>query len=453
MESLVRIGCGAGFAGDRADASAAVIAELTRFDGPRFLMFETLAERTLALCQIERRRDPARGYSPAIERMLPQALGRCLANGIRIIGNFGGANPRAAGRRIAELARAAGFPDARIAVIEGDDLSRSFSTAELRAREVDGQLLAGETPVIAANAYLGAGPIAQALDAGADIVITGRVADPALVLGPLVHAFGWGWTDWHRLAAGTLAGHLLECGAQVTGGYFADPGVKDVLDLAEIGYPIAEVSPAGTFVVTKPRDTGGMVDRRTVTEQILYEVHDPAAYLTPDVTLDITAVELGDDACDRVSVKGALGHPRPDRLKATVFVESGVLGEAEISYAGPNALARARLAADIVSTRMRRRAPDLPVRVDAIGLDSSFGRLASDTPAAPPSEIRLRFAAQSADRAPVDLMLDEVEALYCSGPAGGCGVRRHLAPRLSSASCLIERERVEPRVTFVGGTP
>jgi len=452
MEPLARIGCGAGFAGDRADASAAIIAELTRSTGPRFLMLETLAERTLALCQIERRRDPTRGYSPAVERLLPQALGPCLTGGIRIVGNFGGANPRAAGTRIAELARDAGFPAARIAVIEGDDLSETFSAEELCAREVGGAILADRPAMVAANVYLGAAPIVQALDAGADIVITGRVADPALVLGPLVHAFGWDWTDWRRLAGGTLTGHLLECGAQVTGGYFADPGVKDVPDLAEIGYPIAEVSADGSFVITKPRGTGGMVDRRTVTEQILYEVHDPSAYLTPDVTLDIGAVELVDEGQDRVRVTGARGHRRPQTLKATVFVESGVLGEAEISYAGPNAATRARLAADVVTSRMRRRAPELAMRVDAIGLDSTFGVLDDESPpkTRPPSEVRLRFAAQSADRAPVELLLDEVEALYCAGPAGGCGVRRHLTPRLASASCLVERERIEPRVTFVG---
>jgi hypothetical protein len=181
-------------------------------------------------------------------------------------------------------------------------------------------------------------------------------------------------------------------------------------------------------------------------------MHDPAAYLTPDVTLDISDVELADHGHDRVLVTGARGHRRPDTLKATVFVESGVLGEAEISYAGPNALARARLAADVVTARMRRRAPELDVRVDAIGLDSTFGALsAGPSPAAsPPFEIRLRFAAQSANRAPVELLLDEVEALYCAGPAGGCGVRRQLTPRLASASCLVERERIEPRVTFVG---
>jgi hypothetical protein len=281
------------------------------------------------------------------------------------------------------------------------------------------------------------------------------VADPSLVLGPLVHAFGWGWTDWQRLAAGTLAGHLLECGAQVTGGYFADPGVKEVPALSEIGYPIAEVSSEGAVVVTKPRSTGGIVDRRTVTEQILYEVHDPAAYLTPDVILDISDVELGEDGRDRIRVTGARGHPQPDRLKATVLVASGVLGEAEISYAGPNALARAWLAADIVITRLQSRAPELEVRVDAIGLDSTFGTLSAEASlAAPaPAEIRLRFAAQHQNRGQVELLLDEVEALYCAGPAGGGGVRRHLTPRLASASCLIERERVEPRVTFVGEAP
>src|SRR5262249_39716794 len=279
-----------------------------------------------------------------------------------------------------------------------------------------------------------------------------RVADPSLVLGPLVHAFGWDWADWQRLAAGTLAGHLLECGAQGTGGYFADPGGKDGQEPPEGGYPIAEVTRNGAFVVTKPRGTGGMVDRRTVTEQMLYEVHDPASYLTPDVTLDIGEVELADDGRDRIVVTGARGHPRPDTLKATVFVESGMLGEAEISYAGPNARARAQLAADIVTARMRRRAPELALRVDAIGLDSTFGALAGPSPnmvASP--EVRLRIAAQSPHRGSVDLLLDEVEALYCAGAAGGAGVRRHLTPRLASASCLIERERVAPRVTFVAG--
>ena len=352
-------------------------------------------------------------------------------------------------RTVAALARAAGFAAARVAVIEGDDLSRTFSAAELAARETDGTLLAHDPDIVAANAYLGAGPIAQALDAGADVVVTGRVADPSLTLGPLVHAHGWDWADWQRLAAGTLAGHLLECGAQVTGGYFADPGVKDVPGFAELGYPIAEVSAAGEIVITKPAQTGGLVDRRTVTEQILYEIHEPDAYLTPDVVLDLTEVEVAEEGPDRVRVAGARGRPRPERLKATAFIESGLLGEAEISYAGPNALARAQLAAETIKARMARRAPELALRVDAIGLYSVFGNLAAAPSPAP--EIRLRFAAQHARREPIELLLDEVEALYCAGPAGGAGVRRTITPRLASASCLIERERVAPTVTFVDG--
>jgi hypothetical protein len=416
MQQLVRIGCGAGFAGDRADAALPVIAELANYDGARFLIFETLAERTLALCQLERRRNPARGFSPALERMLPQALGPSLANGIRIVGNFGGANPRAAGAQVLALARAAGFPDIRVAVIEGDDLTGIFSTEELAARESDGALLADRPGVVAANVYLGALPIAQALDHGADVVVTGRVADPSLALGPLMHAHGWDWTDWRRLAAGTLAGHLLECGAQITGGYFADPGRKDVPGLGELGYPIAEVAASGELVVTKPARSGGVVDARTVSEQILYEIHDPAAYLTPDVVLDITDVELAPDGPDRVRVLGGRGKPRPDKLKATVFVESGVLGEAEISYAGPKALARAQLAADTVKARLARRAPELAIRVDAIGLASVFGNLATGNGAGvdTPPEVRLRFAAQHARRELVELLLDEVEALYCA---------------------------------------
>jgi Acyclic terpene utilisation family protein AtuA len=449
MQHLVRIGCGAGFAGDRADAALPIIAELSRHGGPRFLIFETLAERTLALCQLEKRRDAGRGYSPALERLLPGALAPCLGHGIRIVGNFGGANPRAAGARIAALARAAGFAAARVAVIEGDDLSRTFSAAELAARETGGALLAHDPDIVAANAYLGAGPIAQALDAGADVVVTGRVADPSLTLGPLLHAHGWDWADWRRLAAGTLAGHLLECGAQVTGGYFADPGVKDVPGFAELGYPIAEVSASGEIVITKPTRTGGLVDRRTVTEQILYEIHEPDAYLTPDVVLDLTEVEVAEEGRDRVRVAGARGRPRPETLKGTVFVESGILGEAEISYAGPNAPARAQLAAATIRARMARRAPELVLRVDAIGFSSVFGDLAAKRSDAP--EIRLRFAAQHARREPIELLLDEVEALYCAGPAGGAGVRRTITPRLASASCLIERVRVAPTVTFVDG--
>lgn len=451
MTAKVFIGAGAGFAGDRSDAAVPVVEALAARSGPRFLMYETLAERTLALCQLERRQNPQRGYSPALERMLPPVLVRCLAAGIKIVGNFGAANPPAAARRIAAMARDLGLRVPCIAVVEGDDLTGRLSDDELAAHETGGRLLAQRRPVISANLYLGAQPIAEAFDRGADIVVTGRVADSALALGPLLHAFGWRADDWDKLAAGTLVGHLLECGAQITGGYFADPGFKDVPGLADVGYPIAEVGADGTTVITKPAGTGGLVNRLTVIEQLLYEIHDPSAYLAPDVVLDLTDVDVVEIGKDRVRVTGARGKPAPETLKATVCVDGGFLGEAEISYAGPNATARVQLAADIVRKRLATRAPDLAVRIDAIGAVSVLGagNMPPDLRHAQTPDIRLRFAAQSFDSAEVEILLDEVEALYCAGPAGGAGVRRRITPRLASASCLIERRYAEPRVTLL----
>jgi hypothetical protein len=454
MPPHVTIGGAAGFAGDRTDAAGPLVEALAKAAGPRFLMFETLAERTLALSQLERRRDPSRGYNPALERFVGPVLARCLADNIRIVGNFGAANPRAAALRIQTLAREQGLRPPRIAVVEGDDLTSVLSAPELAARETGGTLLRNATDIVAANLYLGARPIAEALDRGADIVVTGRVVDSALALGPLVHAFQWRWDDWDRLAAGTLAGHLLECGAQITGGYFADPGVKDVPGLAEVGYPLAEIDADGTIVIGKPAGTGGRVDRQTVIEQVLYEIHDPAAYLVPDVVLDLTDVTVEEVGADRVRVAGARGGPAPETLKATVCVDAGVLGEAEISYAGPNAAGRARLAAEIVRDRLARRAPNIQFRIDAIGIASILGnddgalRRPWDADA---TDVRLRFAARGARAEDVRILLDEVEALYCAGPAGGAGVRRHVTPRLASASCLIERAFAAPRVTMIEG--
>jgi hypothetical protein len=451
----VHIGSGAGFAGDRTDAAGPVVDALSATRGHRFLIYETLAERTLALSQLERQRDPSRGYNPALERFLAPVLARCLRHGIKIIGNFGAANPRAAGERIIALARSLKLAAPRVAVVEGDDLTGMLSPKELAAREAGASLLHSGPPVIAANLYLGAGPIAEALAQEADVVVTGRVADSALALGPLMHVFGWRSDDWDRLAAGTLAGHLLECGAQITGGYFADPGVKDVPGLANVGYPIAEVKRDGEITVGKPANTGGRVDRFTVIEQLLYEIDDPARYLAPDVILDLTQVEVEEIAADRVRVKGARGKPRPETLKATVCVDGGFLGEAEISYAGINAAARARLAAEIVHQRMKRRAPDLRIRIDAIGITSAHGDsegrgLWQAWRDADAEDVRLRFAAQSPVSSEVKILLDEVEALYCAGPAGGGGVRRRIVPRLASTSCLIERRYAQPRVTLLG---
>lgn len=449
--TILRIGCGAGFADDRTDAAVPVVAELARHDGPRFLMFETLAERTLALAQIARQADPQGGYSPALERFLRPVLGDCLRAGIRIVSNFGAANPAAGASAVRRLAEEVGFPHIRIAIVEGDDVTALFSREELAAREA-GNLLSG-SEVLSANAYIGAGAIARGFDLGADVVVAGRVSDPSLALGPLIHAFGWAEDDWDRLAAGTLVGHLLECGSQVSGGYFAAPG-KEVPDLAEIGYPIAEVAPDGTAVICKPPGTGGRIDRQTVVEQILYEIHDPAAYLTPDVVLDVTGVDIASDGHNRVRVTGAKGHPRPPTLKATVCIEGGWLAEGEISYAGVHATQRARLAADVVRARMARRLPEIEIRVDAIGVQSIF----NDTPgiglsrlwdSVPCEDVRLRLAASTTSKGDAQVFLDDVSALYCAGPAGGAGIRTRLTPRYASASCLLERSRIAPTVRLL----
>jgi hypothetical protein len=445
MDTLL-VGAAAGFSGNRLDAAEAVVATLIARRRPAALIFETLAERTLALAQLRRRADADAGYEPHLERLLRPVLANCLAHGIKIVGNFGAANPRAAGQRVLRLARELGVRAPRVAVVTGDDVSGA-EYRSLLAQQLGGAL--DRIAIVSANAYLGADAIAAALREGADVVVAGRVADPSLTLGPALAHFGWRDDDWDRLARATMAGHLLECGAQVTGGYFADPGYKDVPDLHAAGFPIAEIDANGDCVVGKADGTGGIVDAQTVKEQLLYEIHDPAAYLTPDVVADITEADVQEVAPNRVRLAGVRGHPRPETLKVNVFYEGGWLGEGEISYAGPGAEDRARLAADI----LRRRLPDLQLRVDLIGVVSVFaddaGRLLAATPAGERTDVRLRVAAAHAERVAVDRLADEVTALYTCGPAGGGGVRTGVRQRLRTMSCLLPRAAIVARHEFL----
>ena len=440
------IGCAAGFGGDRTDGAAPVVETLVARGGAGVLIFEMLAERTLALTQLDRRQNPDHGFARLLEPMVRPVLRRCLERGIPIVSNFGAANPRAAAHRIRQIAEAQGRSKIRVAVIEGDDLS------DARGRELLRQYLSPadlKRELVSANVYLGARAIAEALRAGAQVVVTGRVADPSLVVGPAMAHFNWSETDWDTLGRATMAGHLLECGAQVTGGYFADPGFKDVPDLHQVGFPIAELAADGSFIITKADATGGVVNARTVKEQLLYELHDPAAYLTPDVVADIAEAEVEEVGANRVAVSGVRGHPRPDTLKATVCFAGGWLGEGEISYAGPNADARARLAAEII----RRRMGDaLQLHFDLIGVLSVFGddrgAALSALPASDARDVRLRVAGVHADRAQVEKLLDEVTALYTCGPAGGGGIRTSITSRLNSVSCFVPRELVPATFSF-----
>ena len=435
------IGCAAGFSGDRIDAAGPVVQELVRQAKPAVLIFETLAERTLALAQLARRQNPDAGYEPLMVEFLRPVLADCLKHNIRIVSNFGAANPQGAARAIANLAKELGTRTPKIAVVHGDDLSGPTHHQLLE------QALGPEMPsqpLVSANAYIGARPIAEALQAAADIVVCGRVSDPSLVVGPAMAHFGWEWDDWNRLARATMTGHLLECGTQVSGGYFADPGYKDVPEMDRLGYPIAEIDGNGNCTIFKPQGSGGCISAQTVKEQLLYEIHDPACYLTPDVVADITEAEVVPEGPDRVRLQGVIGHARPDTLKVNVCFESGWFAEGEISYAGPRAAERARLAAQTVSQRLAGIAP---IRTDLIGVTSVWGNDNSDWLAQKiltdsSHDVRLRMAWQHAEHATAARLPREINALYCCGPAGGGGVRTHMRQRLGMVSCFVPQQQI-----------
>lgn len=437
---MIRIGSGAGFSADRLDPAVRLI-ERGRLD---WIGFECLAERTLAQAQVARAADPDKGYNRFLEARMRACLPLCVRNGTRLITNMGAANPLAAARRTAEIA---GPDGPAVACITGDDVRHLIGLDTVLA-DLGRTVAEVGKPVVSANAYLGVEHILPAIDSGAAVVITGRVADPSLFLAPLVHAYGWSLDDWPRLGAGTLVGHLLECAGQVTGGYFADPGIKDVPGLANLGYPLAEVAPDGSAVITKLPEDGGMVTARTVKEQVLYEVHDPAVYRTPDVTADFSAVTVHEEDRDRVRVASAGGRTRPDTLKVTVAFDGGLVAEGGISYAGPGAAARAQLAADI----LRERLADVePKRLDVIGVASLHASLPGTgrNSAAATEDARLHVAARVPDDATAERILWEIEALYTCGPAGGAGVRGQVRRGFVTHDVYLPRDAVAVKTEII----
>ena len=431
----MRIGSGAGFSGDRLDAAVTLLER----GGLDVIVLECLAERTIALAQLRRRRDPTAGYDPRLSRRVEPLLPMLRKQGVRLVSNFGAANPVGAADAIVAIARKLGVAT-KVAVVTGDDV---LDRIDPQAPSLEGGVpLAAYGTLVSANAYLGADALIPALATGADVVVTGRVADPSLFVAPIVHHYGIDLADWNRLARATAVGHLLECAGQLCGGYFADPGRKDVPGMADLGFPFADVDANGAAVLGKPEGTGGAITIATATEQLLYEVTDPHGYVTPDVIADFSSVTLASRGPDRVAVDGARGRARPDQLKASVGYVAGFIGEGEIGYAGHNALARASLAGDIVR---RRLAAFGDMRVDLIGSTSLHGR-AFDA-AERPYEIRLRVAARTATADEARLIGEEVEALYTNGPAGGGGVRTSVHEQIGIVSTLIPREHVEPRVT------
>ena len=331
MQKKVFIGCGAGFSGDRFDASIPIVKEFKNISEPKYLMFEVLAERTLAIAQQYRIRNPDEGYSPFLDSYISPIIDDCLQHNIKIISNIGAANPLGAARRILEIAKEKKTRKPKIGVVVGDDLLEYMTNKEILESPTMEGLDFSNNQITAANVYLGAKPIAEALSKEADIVVVGRTVDSALALGPLIYEYNWKNEDLDLLGSGTICGHLLECGAQVTGAYFADPGFKDVPNLAKVGFPIAEFYQDGSFVITKPKDTGGLVSKATITEQLLYETHDPSNYLVPDVTADMSELILEDNGKNRILVKGGKGKKAPQKLKSTICCDYGFMGEAERS--------------------------------------------------------------------------------------------------------------------------
>jgi hypothetical protein len=440
----VRIGSGAGYSGDRIEPAV----ELAERGDVHYLAFECLAERTIAIAQRARMEDPARGHDPLLVERMEAVLPLCARKGIKVLTNMGAANPLAGAALVKEVARRHGLGGLAIATVTGDDVLGVITGGDYTLLENGKPVAALADRLISANAYLGISPLLEALDRGADLIITGRVADPALFLAPLVHEFGWGLDDWDRLGQGTVVGHLLECAGQVTGGYFADLGRKRVPDLARLGYPLAEVDEDGAAVITKAPGSGGMVSVATCKEQLLYEIHDPGAYLTPDVVANFNGVSLTEAGPDRVLVRGGAGRARPETLKVSVGCRDGFIGEGQISYAGPDAVGRGRLALEVVARRLELTGVAFDeVRYDLIGVDSIQGARPSRADARP-SEVRARVAARTGTLRDAVRVGNEVEALYTNGPAAGGGVTRSAREIIAVYSAIVPRNLATPVVHY-----
>lgn len=443
----MRIGTGAGMADDRVYPAVQLL-ERGELD---YLVCECLAERTIARESLDRSRNPERGYTPMLEERLRAFLPLMREHAVRMVTNMGAAHPLSAARVVRRIGRELGLAPVTCAAVVGDDVT------ELVRRHPELPLMETGEPVesllprmASANAYLGADVIRDALATGAEVVITGRVADPSLYLGVLLHRFDWSYDDLPLLAAGIVAGHLLECSTQVTGGYFADPGKKDVPDLADLAYPYADVTRSGALTIGKTPNSGGRLDVMTCTEQLLYEIHDPAEYITPDCVVDITGVELVQEGRERVAVRGARARPRTPTYKAVVGYFDGYIGCGEVGYAGINAVARARLAADVVKERLRIQgfAPS-EYLVDLVGMTSLHG---DDSRRPEPYEVRLRVAGRCPDRRTADALGDAVRQLNMQGPAGP-GAATNLGSReiIAVKSVLLPREWVHPEVVMEEG--
>ncbi len=452
----VRIASGQGFWGDDLEAPVRQV-EGGDID---YLVLDYLAEVTMSIMRKQRSRDPRAGYARDFVALMERILPACVRRGITVVTNAGGVNPAECARAVAEAGRRAGAGGrARIGVVTGDDLMDRLD-ALLAAGHALANMETGEPletirdRVRSANAYLGARPIVTALEGGATVVVTGRSTDTALTYAPMAKEFGWRWDAWDLLAGGVVAGHINECGAQASGGNcLADWWT--IPRLAEVGFPIVEAAPDGTFAVTKHSGSGGVVNLRTVKEQILYEMGDPASYVTPDVTADFTTIRLEEDGADRVRVRGIRGRPATPFLKVSVAHAAGYKAVGTLVYAWPDAAAKARAAAAILRERLDRLGLAFErVLVELVGWDAAHGHLAGDPPPDLP-EVQLRVGVRGEDRRAVERFTREIAPLVLTGPpsvTGFAGGRPKVREIVAYWPALIDRVAVEPhiRVDLVG---
>ena len=447
----VRVASGQGFWGDELEAPVRQVE-----GGPiDYLMLDYLAEVTMSILRKQRSKDPAAGYARDFVSLMERIFPACVERRIRVVSNAGGVNPEGCAQALVDAGRRAGVSGrASVGLVTGDDLMDRLDELladghELRHMESGMPLTAVRTNVQSANVYLGAAPIVEALAMGADVVLTGRTVDAALTYGPLIHEFGWSFAHLDRLAAGVVAGHLNECGAQSTGGNCLAEWWK-IPDLANVGFPIVEASADGTFVVTKHAGSGGVVSRASVAEQLLYEIGDPAAYMGPDVVADFTSVELEEVGPDRVRVSGVTGGPRPERLKVSIAYSAGWKSVGTLTYAWPDAAAKARAAARVLRERLDRLGLVFDeTHVELVGWDSTHGSLAGEPPADLP-EVQLRVAVRAADRAPVERFTREIAPLVLTGPPSVTGYatgRPRVDEIVAFWPALIDRSAVESHVS------
>jgi hypothetical protein len=445
----VRIANGQGFWGDNVDAPL----ELVRGGPIDYLGMDYLAEVTLSIMMRQKLKNPQTGYATDFIDFIRRALPELREKNVRVIANAGGLNPRACRAEVFRVARELGVSGLRVGVVEGDDilprLGELVANGHALKNMDSGERLAPHLEAMtSANAYLGARPVARALDEGAQIVLCGRITDTALALGPLVHEFGWAEDDWNRLAAGTIAGHILECGAQATGGNFSR--FWEVPELWNVGYPIAECAEDGTFVVTKHPGTGGLVTIDTVSEQLVYEMGNPSEYITPDVVADFTSIRLAQDGADRVRVSGIEGRAKTPFLKISASYLDGYKASGQVTISGPRAVEKARLAAEIVWKRLARAGvsfPDEDRESELVGLGACLPGVLP-APADPP-EVVLRLGARAARREPLERFGKEIAPLVTAGPPGVTGFaggRPRPQEVVAYWPALLDRREVESRV-------